>query len=91
MGERAGLIAALTERWSEDEETTISKGKSRKRTTGQRTMSAWDAYDRMLSRMITLARELCLTPAAMARARMDIQPKFDLALAIASLEDSDGR
>ena len=48
------FLSALTERWSEEEKTTHSKGGSRKRTAGQRTLSAWDAYDRALARLITL-------------------------------------
>jgi hypothetical protein len=88
-GEWAGeqdFIAALTERWSEEEKAEHDGGRSRKRTTGQRTISAWDAYDRALGRLITLARELCLTPAAMARARMDIVPKLDVAMLMAELD-----
>ena len=85
-GEWAGeqdFLSALTERWSEEEKTTHSKGGSRKRTAGQRTLSAWDAYDRALARLITLARELLLTPAAMARAKVETEPKTDVMLLMA--------
>jgi hypothetical protein len=80
-GEWAGeqdFIAALTERWSEEEEAEHEGGRARKRTTGQRTMSAWDAYDRSLARLITLARELLLSPAAMARAKVETEQGPDV-------------
>lgn len=86
------LVAALTETSTEEETTDAAKGKIRRRTVSQRTVSAIAAYDRCLARLNTLSDRLLLSPAAMARARMDMAPKFDLAKLIMELpEDTDGR
>ncbi len=72
------LIAAVTETAVEEEEVSHSKGKSRRRSTTQRTRSAMDAYARALSRLITLSDRLLLSPQAMARAKLDTSPKVDV-------------
>ena len=78
---------ALSETSEALEETTHRKGGSTKKTTGRRTESALAALDRAERTAAARRNDLGLTPMAAARLKVDMTPKFDLALAIAALEE----
>jgi hypothetical protein len=85
--------AGLTEASEVVEELTTRKGGSTRRTTGRRMEPVQAALERWERRAQSLRNDLLITPAAAARARVDMRPKFDLAAEIAQLEETstDGR
>lgn len=79
--------AGLTEASEVVEELITRKGGSTRRTTGRRMEPVQAALERWERRAQSLRNDLLITPAAAARARVDMRPKFDLAAEIAALSD----
>jgi hypothetical protein len=82
--------AALTEVTRAAETTEHRKGGSTKRTTGKRVEAALSALDRAERRAAGLRNDLGLTPASAARMKVQVTPKFDLAMEIMRLEQEGG-
>ena len=78
---------ALSEVTTAAETTEASKGKVVKRTASKRRESALAALDRAERTAAARRNDLGLTPMAAARLKVDMTPRFDLALAIAALEE----
>jgi hypothetical protein len=83
---------ALTASSSTDETEDHVKGRTTRRGAVRQVEGAMAALDRHERRAAGLRSDLGLTPASAARMRLDVAPRFDLALEIAALDGagSDG-
>jgi hypothetical protein len=78
--------AALTASSESEETEDRVKGRTTRRSAVRHVESAMASLDRHERRAAGLRSDLGLTPASAARMRLDVAPRFDLALAIAELD-----
>jgi hypothetical protein len=84
--------AALTEITRSAETAEFDKqGNGSRRTIAKRIEASLTALDRHERRAATLRNDLGLTPAAAARMRLDVRPKYDSALIVKALLETDER
>jgi hypothetical protein len=81
---------ALTASSETDETEDHVKGRTTRRGAVRHVEGAMAALDRHERRAAGLRSDLGLTPASAARMRLDVSPRFDLALAIAALDGAGG-